>query len=93
MAAILLSIVWRGEMNDRDRSKLHKYKLDQFISWCVHEKQYAKMEPKGQYEAFRIIKDKKLIVGHKRDRTNHITITNDGIKLVNEWLRSKRRGT
>jgi predicted transcriptional regulator len=76
-------------MSYRDRSRLHKNKLNDFISWCIFIKGYINMDTKGKYEAFRILRSGELIIGHKRDNTDHITVTDKGLKLVNEWLNNK----
>lgn len=70
----------------RERHKLHKTKVLKFLDFAKG-KGYEIHDTKGLYEAFRIKKDGKFIMGHKRDRTDHITVHGDGLKLVDEFIK------
>ena len=73
----------------RDRSKLHYTKLDDFLRF-VEAKGYELFNTKGMYEAFRIKKDGKFVIGHKRDKSDHITIHGHGLFLIDSFLKEKQ---
>ena len=72
-----------------DRSKLHHTKLNNFLEW-VKTKGYVVLDTKGDYEVFRI-QDSfgNKVIGHKRNKSDHITIHGNGIFLISEWLKER----
>lgn len=73
----------------RDRSLLHYSKLGIFLTW-VKSEGYEIHEIKGEYEVFRIKQNKDLIIGYKRDKTDHITVYGKGLTLIKKFLRSSK---
>ena len=69
----------------RRRDLLHHTKVDEFIKFA-ESKGYASEDTKGEYEVFRLRINNRLYIGHKRDRTDHITFHSDKIdKLFYEF--------
>ena len=71
-------------MSQRSRALLHINKLEDFKSWC-EKIGYEVLQTKGEYEVPRLKKDKVLIIGYKRDKTNHVTLTDAGISLFKRF--------
>jgi len=75
----------------RDRSRLHKTKLNDFLVWVSVNRDYEVLETKGYYEAFRLkSKQGAFVIGHQRGGTDHITVHGTGLFLISEWLKEKR---
>lgn len=80
------------------RSLLHKNKLEDFKKWVLDGRGYYQMPPTAHaYEVFRVRKynrsgDEPDIFFYKKDRTDHITLCEDGEKLVKAWLRDRKEG-
>lgn len=70
----------------RNRHLLHHTKVNDFLEF-VKSRGYKVHETKGSYEAFRIKKNGKFVIGHKRDRSDHITIHGEGLFLISEFLK------
>ena len=73
----------------RDRSRLHYTKIEEFKEYAK-TKGYEVLETKGEYEVLRLKKNSTLILGYKRDNTDHVTTTGLGTHLVLKWIREKR---
>lgn len=69
-----------------DRSLLHYTKLNEFLTWVLTE-EYEILTVKGKYEVFRLKKSNELIIGYKRNKTDHITVYGQGLTLVRKFLR------
>lgn len=77
---------------NRRRDNLHHTKVGEFLQWAVEQKGYIQQETKGTYEVFRLSNPKKgeILIGHKRDKTDHVTTTGRLTHLVGQWIQSKK---
>jgi len=77
------------------RNLLHRNKLGAFKKWILDGKGYFEMPPTGHpYEVFRIRKynpagDEPDIFFYQKVRYQHVTLDDEGEKLVKAWLRSR----
>lgn len=76
---------------NRRRDNLHHTKVPEFLQWA-EAKGYSQLPIKGSYEVFRLSNPKKgeILIGHKRDKTDHITTTGRLTQLVDSWHRERR---
>ena len=72
------------------KHKLHYSKANNFVLWAIMRKDYVALDTIDKYEVFRIKKDGKTIVGYGLSKNDYITVFNEGIKLVDEYLRSTK---
>lgn len=72
----------------RNRNLLHHTKVNDFLEF-VKSKGYEIHETKGYYEAFRIKKNGKFVIGHKRYRSDHVTIHGQCLFLIYEFIKDK----
>ena len=74
----------------RNRSLLHISKLEDFKQWVSGD--YDICETKGDYEALRLKRKSngKFVIGHKRDRADHVTIHGEGLFLIYEYLKDDK---
>lgn len=73
----------------RNRSLLHYTKVPNFLEWSQSEG-FLVQPTKGLYESFRIQKNKELIIGYKRNTTDHITVYGKGLELIKKFLKSAK---
>lgn len=72
----------------RDRAMLHKSKIETFLRWAEGHG-YSVEQTQGIYEALRLrAPSGEVLIGHKRDRTDHVTTTGALTGLVKRWLRA-----
>lgn len=76
---------------NRRRDNLHHTKVPEFIQWA-EGRGYTRQPTKGSYEVFRLHNPKKgeILIGHKRDKTDHITTTGRLTHLVGLWMQERR---
>ena len=74
----------------RRRDTLHHTKVDEFLCW-VQTQGYGLLQTKGIYESFRIEHPDQgeLLIGHKRDRSDHVTTTGRLTALVGRWQKAR----
>ena len=76
----------------RSRSLLHRHKLEEFVSWAQRQG-YRSLprRPAAIYEVARLEKegDKRHIVIYERLKGDHCTVTGEGLKLVEQWLKER----
>lgn len=76
---------------NRRRDSLHHTKIADFTAWA-NSKGYTSQPVKGIHEAFRLHNPKKgeILIGHLRDRSDHVTTTGRLTSLVSSWIKEKR---
>jgi hypothetical protein len=81
----------------KPRNLLHRDKLTEFKAWVLDGRGYLEMPPTGHaYEVFRIRKydpsgdGPDIFFYQKLPPTQHVTLDDDGERLVKKWLRSRR---
>ena len=78
-------------MSDRDRSRLHKSKLDDFTLW-LKGRGWIQEPVKGAYEVLRMRFEGKgaPVIFYEKNTGDHYTSHGDGTNLVNFWIRDKK---
>lgn len=77
------------------RNLLHRNKLKDFKKWVLDGRGYFEKPPSGhEYEVFRFSKytpqgDNPDIVFYQKIRYQHVTLDEDGERLVKQWLRER----
>lgn len=76
---------------NRRRDLLHTNKQAEFVAWALTEG-YESQPVKSIFESFRLVKPGKgeLLIGHKRDRSDHVTTTGRLTALVTRWQKSAK---
>ena len=80
----------------RPRNLLHRNKLDDFKKWVLDCRGYFELPPSGHaYEVFRFRKhccsgSLPDIVFYQKDRYQHVTLDDEGEKLVKKWLKERK---
>ena len=79
--------------SSRTRNLLHYNKLSLFRLWATEAAGYVVRKPTGHpYEVLRLASGigRPDILFYKRDRTDHVTTTGEGTKLVERWLKERK---
>lgn len=71
-----------------DRKTLHFSKLDKFKNWLINNNWNIKPLSKSQYEVLRAEKNGSWVIVYAKDSaTQHYSLTNNSIYVVNQWLK------
>ena len=74
-----------------DRHTLHFNKLDSFKKWLIKNDWEMKPLSKSQYEVLRATKNGKWVIVYVKDEaTEHYSLTENSISVVNQWLRERK---
>ena len=74
-----------------DRHTLHFNKLDSFKKWLIKNDWEIKPLSKSQYEVLRATKNGKWVIVYVKDEaTEHYSLTENSISVVNQWLRERK---
>lgn len=74
-----------------DRHTLHFNKLDSFKKWLIKNDWEMKPLSKSQYEVLRATKNGKWVIVYVKDEaTEHYSLTENSISVVNQWLREMK---
>lgn len=74
-----------------DRKTLHFSKLEEFKKWLVKNDWEIKPLSRSDYEVLRAKKDSDWVIVYKKDdATEHYSLTNNSIFVVNRWIRERK---
>lgn len=74
-----------------DRHTLHFSKLESFKNWLIKNDWEMKPLSKSQYEVLRATKNGKWVIVYVKDEaTEHYSLTENSISVVNQWLRERK---
>lgn len=69
----------------RARHLFHPSHIPAFVAWAG-ARGYVRETPRGEYEVLRLRRDREVLSYYQRNRTQHITIHDDGARLFLRWL-------
>lgn len=71
-----------------DRRTLHFNHLEDFREWLIKNNWEMKPLSKSQYEVLRATKDGRWVIVYIKDSaTEHYSLTDNSISVVNQWLK------
>lgn len=74
-----------------DRHTLHFNKLESFKNWLIKNNWEIKPLSKSQHEVLRATKDGRWVIIYLKDSaTEHYSLTDNSISVVNQWLRERK---
>lgn len=72
------------------RNLLHKSKLNAFADWLV-ENGYTVVEPKGDYEVLRAVKENAPVIIYTRQKAKeHYTVQGKDYSLVKQFIMERK---